>query len=51
MKKISIVRDCSNGEENIEELYAQVKAIFDELGRYEFEIIFINGLADRPPAP
>jgi glycosyltransferase involved in cell wall biosynthesis len=40
--KISVVAGCYNEQENVEELYAQVKAVFDELGRYEFEVIFID---------
>lgn len=39
---ISVVAGCYNEQENVEELYSQVKAVFDQLGRYEFEMIFID---------
>ncbi|QTH42319.1 glycosyltransferase family 2 protein [Cohnella sp. LGH] len=48
MKLISIVTPCYNEEENVEELYFQVKAIFDTLNGYEYEHIFIdNASKDR----
>ena len=43
MKKISIVTPCYNEEENVEELYRQVKAQFDMLkDKYVYEHIFID---------
>lgn len=43
MKKISVVTPCYNEEENVEELYKQVKAQFELLAdRYEYEHIFID---------
>lgn len=43
MKKISIVTPCYNEEENVAELYRQVKAQFDRLSdRYTYEHIFID---------
>lgn len=41
-KKISIVTSCYNEEENVEELYIQVKAIFENMGSYSYEHIFIE---------
>jgi glycosyltransferase involved in cell wall biosynthesis len=43
MKKfISVITACYNEEENVEELYRQVKDIFKRLGRYRYEHIFID---------
>jgi glycosyltransferase involved in cell wall biosynthesis len=48
MKKISIVTPCYNEEENIEEVYRQVKAVFTHLHAYRYEHIFIdNASTDR----
>jgi glycosyltransferase involved in cell wall biosynthesis len=48
MKLISIVTACYNEEENIEELYAQVKEVFSRLPGYHYEHIFIdNASKDR----
>ena len=49
LRKISIVTPCYNEEENVEELYRQVKAQFDLLAdRYTYEHIFIdNASTDR----
>jgi glycosyltransferase involved in cell wall biosynthesis len=33
---------CYNEEENVEETYRQVKAIFDSLGKYRYEHLFID---------
>ena len=41
-KTITVVAGCYNEQDNVEELYSRVKAVFDELGRYEFEMIFID---------
>ena len=42
-KLISIVSHCYNEEENVTELYEQVKAIFsDQLNDYEYEHIYID---------
>ena len=48
-KKISIVTPCYNEEANVEELYRQVKAQFEELSElYTYEHIFIdNASTDR----
>lgn len=51
MKLISIVTPCYNEEENIEEIYRQVKSIFDGLKSYAYEHIFIdNASRDRTVA-
>jgi len=42
MKLISIVTPCYNEEANVEETYRQVKALFDSLGKYRYEHIFID---------
>lgn len=51
MKLISIVNPCYNEEENVKELYEQVRAIFDGMPQYEYEHIFIdNASKDRTVA-
>lgn len=48
MKLISVVTPCYNEEENIEEVYNQVKNIFAKLPQYSYEHIFIdNASKDR----
>lgn len=42
MKLISIVTPCYNEEANVEETYRQVKAVFERLGKYRYEHIFID---------
>ena len=42
MKLISIVTACYNEEENINEIYLQVKKVFEELRKYKYEHIFID---------
>jgi glycosyltransferase involved in cell wall biosynthesis len=42
MKLISIVTPCFNEEGNVQDLYQQVKAIFEQLPQYEYEHIFID---------
>jgi polyisoprenyl-phosphate glycosyltransferase len=41
-KKISIVTACYNEEENVEDLYKQVKEQFSQLPEYDYEHIFID---------
>jgi len=41
-KLISIVTPCYNEEENVEELYQQIKTVFQELDEYQYEHIFID---------
>jgi glycosyltransferase involved in cell wall biosynthesis len=51
LKQISIVTACFNEEENVKELYEQVKTVFADLPRYEYEHIFIdNASNDRTVA-
>lgn len=48
MRLISIVTACYNEEENVEELYNQVKDVFARLPPYAYEHIFIdNASSDR----
>jgi glycosyltransferase involved in cell wall biosynthesis len=42
MKKISVMTPCYNEEGNVEELYAQVKKVFQQLPDYDYEHIFID---------
>ncbi len=42
MKQISIVTPCYNEEKNVEEVYKQVKDVFEKLPQYEYEHIFID---------
>jgi glycosyltransferase involved in cell wall biosynthesis len=42
LKRISVVTGCFNEEENIKELYEQVKLQFIDLPQYEYEHIFID---------
>jgi len=41
-KLISVVSGCYNEEGNVRECYEQVKKIFQQLGRYRYEHIFID---------
>ncbi|OKP66671.1 dolichol monophosphate mannose synthase [Paenibacillus sp. P3E] len=42
MKLISIVTPCFNEEDNVEEIYRQVKEVFENLPDYTYEHIFID---------
>ncbi len=42
MKTISIVTPCYNEEDNIQDVYFQVKQIFDGLEQYNYEHLFID---------
>lgn len=42
MRLISIVTPCYNEEENVREVYKQVKQVFDDLKDYTYEHIFID---------
>ncbi len=42
LKTISIVTPCYNEQENVEELYRQVRQVMADLGRYRYEHIFID---------
>ncbi len=41
-KLVSVVSGCYNEEENVRECYEQVKKVFQEIGRYRYEHIFID---------
>jgi glycosyltransferase involved in cell wall biosynthesis len=42
MKLISVVAGCFNEEGNVRELYTRVRAVFDTIGRYRWELIFAD---------
>ena len=42
MKLVSIITACFNEEENVEELYERVRDAMMQVGRYEYEHIFID---------
>jgi polyisoprenyl-phosphate glycosyltransferase len=42
MKLISILTPCYNEEQNVDNLYQQVKAVFENLPQYSYEHIFID---------
>ena len=42
MKTISIVTPCYNEQENVEELYRQVRGVMAGMGNYAYEHIFID---------
>jgi glycosyltransferase involved in cell wall biosynthesis len=50
-KMISVVAGCYNEQDNVEELYSQVKTVFDELERHEFEMIFIDNASRDNTVP
>ncbi len=48
MKLISILTPCYNEEDNVRDVYYQVKQIFENLGSYRYEHVFIdNASKDR----
>jgi len=47
-KRISLVVTCYNEEENIEEMYRRIVAVFKKLPAYEYEILYVdNDSRDR----
>lgn len=47
-KLISVISACYNEEENVTECYERVKKVFQEMGNYRYEHIFIdNGSKDK----
>ena len=42
MKTVSVVTPCFNEEANVHEVYQRVRAVFEALGRYQYEHIFID---------
>ncbi len=50
MTLISVVTPCYNEEGNCKEVYLQVKEVFERLGKYRYEHIFIdNASKDKTP--
>ncbi|OGT08831.1 MAG: dolichol monophosphate mannose synthase [Gammaproteobacteria bacterium GWE2_37_16] len=51
MKLISVVTPCYNEEQNVEEIYRQVKDVFRDLPHYKYEHLFIdNASTDKTVA-
>jgi glycosyltransferase involved in cell wall biosynthesis len=50
LKLISIVTACYNEEENVTEIYTQVKNVFDDLENYTYEHIFIDNASEDKTA-
>jgi glycosyltransferase involved in cell wall biosynthesis len=51
MKLISVVTPCFNEEENVDEIYQQIKAVFANLKNYRYEHVFIdNASTDKTVA-
>jgi glycosyltransferase involved in cell wall biosynthesis len=47
-RKISVIIPCLNEMDNVQPLHAQLRAIFERLGTYDYEVIFIdNASTDR----
>jgi glycosyltransferase involved in cell wall biosynthesis len=46
MKKISIISPCYNEEENVKEVYLQVKEVFKQLPGYNYEHLFIDNASE-----
>ncbi len=42
MKFISVVTPCYNEEGNVEQLYREIKAVFDDLPQYDYEHVYID---------
>jgi glycosyltransferase involved in cell wall biosynthesis len=51
MKLISVVTPCYNEEENVDEIYQQIKAVFANIKDYRYEHVFIdNASTDKTVA-
>jgi glycosyltransferase involved in cell wall biosynthesis len=46
LKLISVVSGCFNEEQNVRDLYEQVKQVFADLGEYSYEHIFIDNASE-----
>ena len=46
MKLISVITPCYNEEGNVEEVYRQVKEVFNDLPQYRYEHIFIDNCSE-----
>jgi glycosyltransferase involved in cell wall biosynthesis len=42
MKTVSVMTPCYNEEQNVEEVYSRVRAVFQQSGKYKYEHIFID---------
>jgi glycosyltransferase involved in cell wall biosynthesis len=42
MKSVSVLTPCYNEEDNVEEVYRRVRAVFRQLGKYRYEHVFID---------
>ena len=51
MKRITVLAPCYNEEDNVRELYDRVRKVFDDLGTYQFEIIFIDNASQDRTVP
>jgi len=51
MKLISIVTACYNEEDNVAEIYRQVKEVFQKLPNYRYEHIFIDNASQDKTVP
>ena len=51
MKLISVVTNCYNEEDNVEDLYLKVKSIFRDLKGYDYEHIFIDNASQDKTVP
>lgn len=45
-KTISVVAGCFNEQDNVEEFYRRVVAVFDRLGHYELELLMIDNASN-----
>ncbi len=50
-KTISVLTPCYNEAENVENLYLAVKKIFQDIGRYDYEHIFIDNCSTDRTVP
>ncbi len=51
MKIISVVTPCYNEQENVEELYRQVRNVMSGVGKYVYEHIFIDNSSTDATVP
>jgi len=47
MKLITVVTPCYNDDANVEEIYGQVKNVFDQLKQYDYEHIFMDNASQE----
>lgn len=51
MKLITVVTPCYNEEQNIQEIYQQVKVVFEGLSNYRYEHLFIDNASTDATVP